>query len=218
VIPNSVKAIKSYLFYGANITSVILPDVVTSIGTFTFDSCLNLKYTEYDGAQYLGSASNPYLYLVRAKNQDIEEIDVHEGTEFIGRYAFIECKNLKSINIPDTVVSIGNYAFSQCESLTEIVIPASVKTVENFVFTGCRSLERVVIGESVVSIGYHIFDECTAISEVIFTNTDGWQASPNSNMSEAVTLPESTLESAFVAAELMRGEYIEYFWKRSTTK
>jgi hypothetical protein len=218
VIPDSVKAINSYLFYGANIMSVTLPDVVTSIGTFPFDSCLNLKYTEYDGAQYLGSASNPYLYLVRAKNQDIESIRVHDGTEFIGRYAFIECTNLKSVSLPDTVVRIGNYAFSKCESLTEIIIPSSVKALENFVFTGCTSLERVVIGESVSSIGYHIFDECQALSKVEFLSTDGWQASINSNMSEAVAVPESILESAFASAELMKGEYIEYFWKRSAVK
>lgn len=60
------------------LTEVVIPEGVTSIGNFAFDGCSSL-----------------------------ESITISESVTSIGNYAFRDCAKLTSIIIPDSVKSIG---------------------------------------------------------------------------------------------------------------
>ncbi len=90
-------------------------------------------------------------------NKDIAEI---------GEYAFSECGNLASIEIPESVTSIGEYAFGGCTDLSSIEIPESVISIGDYAFGDCTSLKFVEIPESVTSIGYGTFSGCTSLKFV----------------------------------------------------
>lgn len=85
----------------------------------------------------------------------------------IGKWAFADCKSLKSIVIPDGVTSIGNQAFFRCTSLTSIVIPDSVTSIGDYVFENCTSLTSIVIPDGVTSIGNGAFKYCTSLTSIV---------------------------------------------------
>ena len=94
-----------------DITSVIIPDGVTTIDDFAFYYCFSLT-----------------------------SVVIPDSVTIIGEQAFNCCYNLTSIVIPDSVTTIGNSAFSDCDNLTSIVIPDSVTTIGNSAFSSCTNL------------------------------------------------------------------------------
>lgn len=111
-----VKVIGEQAFYSlaSRLTSITIPDGVTTIGKSTFLDC-----------RYLTS------------------INIPDSVTSIGVGAFEGCTKLSSIDIPASVTSIGAWAFTGCESLTRIDIPASVTKVGDNAFTYCSNLERI---------------------------------------------------------------------------
>ncbi len=123
VVPDYVTSIGEYAFYGCSkLTSVTIGNGVTSIGSSAFDGCDKLVYNEYDNAYYLGNGTNPYVVLIKAKNTSITSCEIHPNTKVIYYAAFQNCSKLTSITIPDSVKSIGNYAFYDCSGLTAVYI------------------------------------------------------------------------------------------------
>jgi hypothetical protein len=115
VIPDSVTSIGNWAFFGCtSLTSITIPDSVTSIGEAAFYGCISLT-----------------------------SITIPDGVTSIGVAAFCGCFSLTSITIPDGVTSIGEQAFLRCESLTSITIPDSVTEIGEHAFAGCESLKEV---------------------------------------------------------------------------
>ncbi|MBP3494995.1 MAG: leucine-rich repeat protein [Clostridia bacterium] len=126
----------------ANLTSVVLPNGLKVFNS-SFYNATSLRYNQYDNAYYVGSESNPYMVLVKAKNENITSCAIHKDTKFIARYAFEWCTSLSSVTMPEGLVQIGQSAFDRCSSLTSITIPSSVKIIEIFAFSECVSLKEI---------------------------------------------------------------------------
>ncbi len=151
--------INAYAFYNNNkITSVTIPDSVTSIGSYAFDGCTNIK-----------SATIPTLAISYIPKNSLQTVVITSGNS-IGESAFSGCKSLESITIPDGVTTIGSNAFRGCTSLESITIPDSVTSIGDYVFSGCTSLANITIPESVTSIGSRAFWGCTYLKSVTFGN------------------------------------------------
>lgn len=96
------------------VTSVNIPNGVTSIGYLAFSGCTSLT-----------------------------SITIPNGVTSIGDDAFSGCSSLISITIPDSVTDIGTYAFYNCSSLSSITIPDSVTLIDDMVFAECTSLANI---------------------------------------------------------------------------
>lgn len=81
-------------------------------------------------------------------------------------YAFCDCKELVSIEIPKSIKSIGQ-SFSYCEKLKSVVIPEGVERIESETFRYCFELEKVDIPESVKEIGECAFERCWKLDNII---------------------------------------------------
>ena len=57
--------------------------------------------------------------------------------------AFMDCYDLKSVEISEGIKTIGYEAFSYCSSLTSIVIPTSITKIGDYAFNGCSDLKNV---------------------------------------------------------------------------
>lgn len=105
-----VTAIGYAAFFNSAVTSVTIPDSVTSILDDAFVNCPNLT-----------------------------NISIPNSVTSIGFSAFRSCTSLKSITLPSSLNSISEALFSGCSQLTTIHIPVSVTLIEDDAFAGCPS-------------------------------------------------------------------------------
>ena len=150
-IDSSCTQIYQYaFFYRDDITSVTIPNSVTSIGNNAFSGCSNLEYNIKDGIKYLSNETNQYLCLIDVENTSQSTYTIDENCRYIYSSAFSNCSRLTSITIPDSVTSIGNQAFYECTRLNSIIIGKSVSSIESSVFFGCDRLTSVTIESNYV--------------------------------------------------------------------
>ena len=139
---DSVEHIPAYLCaerWAKNLTSLTIPERVTSIGYNAFSGCESITKTNYTGdiagwcnIEFAYKSSNPISY---------------------SHNLYINEQEIKDLVIPDSVKSILDYAFYGCSSLQEIIIHNSVTDIGDYAFDECPNLRLLVIGTGVLSIG-----------------------------------------------------------------
>ena len=192
-----VKEIRNSAFNGClDLTSVIIPNSITSIGNYAFEWCSALTSIVIpDSVTSIGDKA-----FIRCES--LTSVTIGNGVTSIGSSAFSSCSALTSITIPDSVTSIGSQVFSSCYTLTSItvdslntfyksdgnciiekdtnklitgcknsIIPNYVTSIGNYAFYGCVYLTAVTIPDSVTSIGLGAFDECYNLTSVTIPNT-----------------------------------------------
>ena len=117
----------------SEITELVIPNTITSLGTFQFASC-----------------------------HGITSVTIPESVTNLGLAIFYDCRNLASVNIPSSITSIGVNMFNGCDRLSSVTIPNSITTIEHgaFIYTG---LTTVRIPSSVTTIGYSAFSELSSL-------------------------------------------------------
>ena len=101
------------------ITSVVMPDSVTTIGEFAFGKCRNLANIIFSkGIKTICEGA----FLACA----VEFVSFPEGILDIGKSSFAGCKNLKEVVIPDGVINIGEWAFNCCDNFKKITFLGGV--------------------------------------------------------------------------------------------
>lgn len=105
-----VTMIDHAAFHDSAVTSVTIPDSVTSIPDDAFAFCSQLT-----------------------------NISIPNSVTFIGFSAFNSCTSLKSITLPSSLSTIQSSAFYNCGNLETIRIPVSVTFIGNYAFAGCPS-------------------------------------------------------------------------------
>ena len=103
--------------YCSNLSSIAMPNSVTSIESGAFYGCTSL-----------------------------ESVTIPNSVTSIGSKAFYGCTSLESVTIPDSVTSIEEYTFSGCTSLSSITIPNTVTRIgggDGNTFENCNNLHEV---------------------------------------------------------------------------
>lgn len=98
----------------SGLTSVTIPNSVTSIGKGAFYFCTRLA-----------------------------SVTIPSSIINIGEKVFMGCTSLSSVIIPNSVSSIGYDAFSGCSSLSSVVIGSSVTNIDAFAFGNCPLLTNL---------------------------------------------------------------------------
>ncbi len=165
----------------SELTSIKIPESVTSCGSSAFRDCTGLTKAEFASIEHLCSidfsiingASNPleYAHHLYIDGEEVTEVVIPDSVKKIGYRTFYGCSSLTSIEILKGVTSIGSCAFYGCSSLTSIEIPSSVTSIGSSAFRDCSSLTSIEIPEGVTSIGESAFRDCSSLTSIEIPNS-----------------------------------------------
>ena len=156
IIDDGVTTIGDGAFANTSLTSITIPNSVTTIGSSAFYDCSSLT-----------------------------SVTIGNGVRTIEGGAFSSCSSLASITIPNSVRTIGGLAFSYCSSLASITIPNSVTRIWHSAFYGCKNIKQIT-SEAVTPPGCSRYTfkgvntrECKLIvpqnSIDAYKKADGWK-------------------------------------------
>ena len=192
IIPEDITTIDDYTFSCfANLTDVTIPDSVTSIGNNAFIGCSSLTSIKIpDGV----SCIEPYTF---AGCSSLSNVEIPDSVTSIEGYSFFGCGSLTEITIPDHVTSIGQGAFQNCTGLTDLTIPSSAKNIGDWAFAGCTGLTSIELSEGAMLTGSSVFEGCLNLTNVELS--EGIDSIPYSTFrkctgSTGITIPEGVTE------------------------
>lgn len=168
-----VTMIDHAAFHDSAVTSVTIPDSVTSIHDSAFAYCSSLT-----------------------------NISIPNSVTAIGSFAFEGCTKLESITLPSSLLTISEFLFYDCSQLTTIHIPDSVSSIRTYAFYNCGKLETIRIPVSVTSIGSYAFDDCPSSMTVTYSGSKKqWDAITKGSYNGVLEnhLVCNTLEATFTA-------------------
>ena len=202
-----------------SLSSIVIPDSVTSIGNGVYYDCCSLEYI-YIPKSVICLKGNPFygwngklecfslnfMYecdilfnkdksrIISFRNQKQTSYVISNSVTSIGDHAFYGCSSLAEVIIPNSVTSIGDHAFYGCSSLAEVIIPNSVTSIGDHAFYGCSSLSSIVIPDSVNSIGEGAFLNCSSLSSIVIpdsVNSIGDGAFSDCSSLSSIVIPNS---------------------------
>lgn len=152
VIPDTIEEtpvveIGSNAFYRKDtITSIRIPETVTTIGYRAFRDCDSLK-----------------------------EITIPDAVVNIGDEAFCSCNNLVTVHLSQSLVTLGKSAFYECSSLLGIELPNTTESIGDACFYNCDALTRIILPEG-ITIGDSAFQYCDALEYLSLRNKLHWES------------------------------------------
>ncbi len=204
VIAIGIYAFRNDEGYGNRLTSVTIPNSVTSIDHMAFKGCSDLIDIHVDSDNQYYSSIDGILFnkdvtiLIKCPEKK-ELVVIPNSVTSIGYMAFYYCRGLTSLTIGNSVTSIGDEAFYGCNRLTSLTIGNSA-SIGREAFCGCSRLASVTIGNSetignsMASIGREAFSGCESLTSVTIPNSVtsiGREAFSGCKSLTSVTIPNS---------------------------
>lgn len=132
---------------------------VTGIGEYAFSSYTAATIELPEGLERIG------VYAF-AQSECFSEIKIPDSVKSIGSGAFCRCIGLEKATLPQKLTELSDSLFEDCAGLTEVNIPQSVTAIGENAFKGCKALAVISIPDGVKTIGKEAFASCAAVEEL----------------------------------------------------
>lgn len=222
VVPERLRgkkiiSIDQNAFKGTGITSVVIPDTVTSIGVNAFQNCE--KLVSVDMGQSVknigeGAFSNcPELVDVKCSpvlndlgtsvfgnDEKLKTVNLDGNPNLVIKDGIIyssdmtklveslSSADLSNYVLPETVVEINSFAFYNQKELTSINLNKGIKTIPQGAFINCKKLREVTLPDTVVSIGTAAFTGSAVTNVKIPASVKSINKDAFFNMEEQITI------------------------------
>lgn len=193
IIPNSVSCLPVDTFSNcSNLRSITIPkhidfselDLPVNCKIFLNHSVGECLYSTFDSC--FGGCDNTTTQITIQKIEceqsyydkeipkhfNVEHVKIEDGTKFLGAEMFLNCKHLRTIEIPNSVSDIGFRTFYNCRNLQTITIPNSVSEIRTEVFKGCQSLTSIKLPSNLKSIDLSAFCSCENLKILDFSDVN----------------------------------------------
>lgn len=191
IIPNGITAI--YGFADRNITSIVIPDSVTSIDQGTFRNCNKLQKMT---VPFVGGSMDARYY---GDSENASQATAHFGYIFGARvvvtsnsYGLPNNKDFVPASLKEVIITksigTGYYAFYGCETIEKISFTAIDASATNYIigrgsFEECHNLKTLILAHGVSEIGADAFSFCNSLTTLVLpdsvTNVTGYAGTNN---------------------------------------
>lgn len=174
-----IKAIGDWAFYNCNLTSITIPNNITTIGSCAFGECYYLTDISIPNTvKEIGEMA--FFYT------GITSINIPENLEHIGYYVFRNCKlkyfygNHKFISNdnrclfgfnPYTFQPDKSYliSFANGSGLTKYTIPNGINFIQNYTFSYNTDIQHITLPDSILFIDSAAFKGCDNLEYIYGT-------------------------------------------------
>lgn len=199
-LPTNLTSIGSYAFVQCkNVKNITIPDSVKTIGIYAFSGCK--VSTVYWNARncaktfyqnYSGSMDYSQYGPFMGGRDSITTFIIGESVDSIPAYLCYGMSKLQHIRIPEKITTINDKTFYNCNSLQDINLN-HITAIGSSAFYGCKSLVSVKI-QNTNQLGSGAFSSCSALSEVFIGSN--LNAISSSAFSGCTSLSLFTIENA----------------------
>lgn len=159
------------------ITSICIPDTITTIEENSFDHYCELSGIYYEGdiaswCSIRGLENLPLFQTFRNlyfKGKELKgTLTIPQEVSVINAAAFAACDGITELVIAEGVTEIGFGAFLGCKEITDITISNSVAKISTLAFTSCFALKNLTIGSGIKTIEESAFTSCFNLTNVYY--------------------------------------------------
>lgn len=135
---------------------------------------------EVDGIYYGYDTETQSVYVTSGEKKYSGKIVIPQSVSYngktlnvsaVGAFAFKECEDLISVDIPQSITDLGGGAFMGCQSLTTVNIPENITIVNGQTFRNCTNLTSINLPTQITSIGGNAFDGCVKLEYIKLPNS-----------------------------------------------
>lgn len=126
-------------------------------------------------------------------------VEIPDGVEWIGRWAFAFNKNIETLILPDAVTTIEEHAFVGCSNLQDVKIGSDSRLIRlaNGVFSDCVNLNEINLPDSLEIIGNSCFSN-TGLKYLHFGVNSRLKTLGNRAFADCKFLVESEISSGVI--------------------
>lgn len=161
-LSNSLRQIGNGAFMGTGLTSITLPNSITTVVDSLFLNCENLSTVNMpNDTKTIGKAA-----FYGCSSLIMEALP--SQLETIKDFAFSK-SGITDIRIPKTITSMGNRVFESCAQLDSVFFDNefSLSTLPDYSFLSCRRLKGFKLSPLTTKIGMGTFQGCNSIKQLI---------------------------------------------------
>lgn len=170
-LPEGMTSLSSFAFvYCSGLTSITIPSTIVSIGAQPFFGCTSLRSVVWNAANCKTASARNLAPFYDVRGQ-ITSFTFGEGVETVPGALCYGMANITSVTLPASLVDINIWAFSGCSGLTGITLPDNVEYLGRQAFQNCTGLTSVTIPEKVELMMDSVFCGCTSLTSVEWNAT-----------------------------------------------
>ncbi len=158
----AVKQIGYDAFMSSQVSEVILPAHLSTIGAQAFMDCPNLRHIDFPESIEIidmGAFADPGRYSDNPGGLE-GTVVLPKNLTYMGEYAFRCCVEMENVVFPATLEVIPGYGFWGCQKLNNVVVPGTVSRIEMGAFSACQGMDNITLGEGIDTLMQMIFPGC----------------------------------------------------------